>query len=248
MNKFNRLLAAAALLVASTSAGASEFHVSVPGNGNLTNNNPGGSGFAPVAVTGYTGVGGQFAGNFWTGAGAAPADSFLRYFCIELGEYANGGPNLYASSILTNDNLRKLYDVAYPNSGAGDFWNGAQTNFGVFADSTSAAAFQVAVWNLTFDGDLSLTAGSFQWTGASSAVSTAAQSLLTQVGSYAGTGYTNWTLYRFVSPAGCVTGALCERGYQNYVSATREVPEPGTLALLGLALAGMGAVGRRRRA
>jgi hypothetical protein len=239
-----RTITAAALLAATASAGAAEFWTYTPGNGQLTvNNSGGGSGFAAVSVTGYTGAGGQFNGNFWD-AGAKPADSFLRFFCIELGEYANAGPNAYASSLFTDDELRKLYDIAYPNKAAGDFWDGGQTNFGVFADATSAAAFQVAVWNIVFDSDLDLSAGSFKWTGASTAVSTAAQSLLNQVGSYSGDGYANWTLYRFVSP---IPNNEQRTGYQNYVSATYKVPEPGTVAMLGLALVGLGAAARRRR-
>ena len=43
--------------LASACAHAAEFYTYVPGNGKLTNNNPGGSGFAAVSVTGYTGVG-----------------------------------------------------------------------------------------------------------------------------------------------------------------------------------------------
>ena len=180
--KFKKSVVAAALFAAATAAGAAEFWTYVPGNGNLTvNNSGGGAGFASVNVTGYNGVGGQFNGNFWD-AGIKPADSFMRFFCIELGEYANAGPNAYASSLFSDDELRKLYDVAYPNKTAGDFWDAGQTNFGVFADATSAAAFQVAVWNIVFDSDLDLSAGSFKWTGGSTAVSTAAQSLLTQVG------------------------------------------------------------------
>jgi hypothetical protein len=64
------------------------------------------------------------------------------------------------------------------------------------------------------------------------------------VGSYSGNGYTNWTLYKFESP---IPNSVTSTGYQNYVSATYKVPEPGTVALLGLALAGLGAAARRRR-
>jgi len=101
------------------------------------------------------------------------------------------------------------------------------------------------VWNIVLDTDMSLSGGSFQWTGASSAVSTAAQSLLDQVAAYSGDGYLNWTLYRFDSPI--PNGP--RTGYQNFVSATysASVPEPGTLGLLGAALVGVGALVRRRR-
>lgn len=242
--ELRKTITAVALVAATTSAGAAEFWTYSPSNGQLSVNNPGGgAGFASVSVTGYGGVGGQFNGNFWD-AGAKPADSFFRFFCFELGESANAGPNPYASSLFSDDELRKLYDIAYPNKSAGDFWNGGQTNFGVFADATSAAAFQVAVWNIAFDSDLSLSAGSFKWTGASSAVSTAAQALLDQVAGYSGGGYLNWTLYKFQSPT---PDSQQRTGFQNYVSATYKVPEPGTLALLGLAFAGLGVAGRRRR-
>ena len=160
-----RTITAVALLATTASVGAAEFWTYTPGNGQLTvNNSGGGAGFAAVSVTGYSGVGGQFNGNFWD-AGVKPADSFLRFFCIELGEHANAGPNPYASSIFNEDDLRKLYDLAYPNKSAGDFWNAGQTNFGSFADATSAAAFQVAVWEIVFDGGLDLSGGSFKWTG-----------------------------------------------------------------------------------
>lgn len=239
-----QIVAALAFLSTAASAGASEFWTYVPGNGQLkVNNAGGGSGFAGVAVTGYTGSGGQFNGNFWN-AGAMPSDSFFRFFCIELSQHANGGPNPYASSFVNDDELRKLYDIAYPNKAAGDFWNnGSQTNFGAFSNATSAAAFQVAVWNIYTDSDLSLSDGSFKWTGASNAVSTAAQSLLDQVAAYGGDGYQRWTLYKFESPIPGTTTT----GYQNYLSATYAVPEPATLGLTALALIGLGATLRRRR-
>lgn len=233
------------LLAASTTVGAVEFHASVGSPGNLrVANASGGVGFDPVAVTGYTGQGGQFTGNFWTGSAASmPADSFFRFFCVDLAQHANTGPNTYSSAVYAGanlDNIRKLYDVAYPNQAQGDFWNaGAQTTFGTFSNDVLSAAFQVALWEISFDTNLSLSGNStFQWTGSASAVLTAANLMLGQVASYQGTGYQDWTVYRFSSGQ-----------YQDYVAATRggSVPEPGPLALFGLGLVGLG-LRRPRRA
>ena len=234
---FKHLIACAALLCATAAAGASEFWTYVPGSGNLkVDNASGGAGFASVSVTGYNGVGGQFNGNFWNGAATAPVDSLFRFFCIDLLQHANTGPNTYASSVVNDDMVQKLYDVAYPNKQLGDFWNSGPTNFGLFGDATSAAAFQVALWNIYFDHDLSLGAGTFQWVGGSTTVSQAAQNLLNQVGSYSGDGYQRWTLYRFTS----------ER-YQDYLSATYRVPEPATFSLMLMALAALACTVRRRQ-
>jgi hypothetical protein len=241
--KLKRLFFAASLLTVSATAGALEFHEYVPGDGNLSVNNAGGgSGFAQVSVNyanvkQYSGQGGQFSGQFYSGA--ASPDSLFKFFCVDLLQYSNTGPNTYSSALYSNDNLRKLYDVAYPNKGAGDFWNaGAATNFGVFDNNVLSAAFQVALWEVVFDSDLNLSTGGFTWMGLSSDVSAAASNMLAQVSGYSGTDYQNWNLYKFTS-----------NGYQDYVSATygTNVPEPGPLALFGIGLAGL-ALRRRRKA
>jgi len=241
MKHLSKLFLIAAMAAAST-ASAAEFWEAIPTNGttvngNLRNDKANGGGFAGVNVTGYNGVGGQFDGYFWTGpANPMPADAFFRFFCIQLAEHATTGPVTYAASVFNDDELKKLYDIAYPNDTEADFWDGAKSDFGTFSSATMSAAFQVAVWNIMFDNDLDLSSGSFKWTGAASAVSVAAQDLLDDVGSYAGNSYTKWTLYQFVN-----------NGKQDYVAATYKVPEPGTVGLLGAGLLALAFAGRRRR-
>ena len=248
--KLKSIFLAATLLVAAHTANALEFWQYIPGDGQLNNSSL--EQHATVSVTGFSGEAGQFRGNFWAGGGAAPSDSFFRFFCAEVGPGVGPFGSIYNASVLVNNLLAKLYDVAYPTNGFGDYWsNGNPTTFGLFggADAdTKAAAFQVAVWEILSDAGLNLSGGSFQ--AGAGAIKTQAQAWLDLVAAYnpLSTGYTRWTLYYFTSPSpNCTAGAACSN-WQDYVSATFRVPEPGTLALFGFALAGFGLLGRRRRA
>lgn len=259
MNAAKTLMAFALAGLAST-AGAAEIwnHSPLPLSGQLIWNGFS-DGNTTVNVTksdspavSYAGSGGQFSGLFYTD-GTANADEFFRFFCIDLFQYANTGPNSYTESLLSNNALARLYDIAYPNKLREDFYDAVQTNFGTFGSNVLSSAFQLSVWEIIYETSATYSLGgdgTFRSNTEANASGNDAQKAVYQANAWlaqlnGGAGSASgWTLYKFANDT-----------RQDYVSATYRdgggtptgsVPEPGSLSLLGLGL-GAFAFSRRKR-
>ena len=96
--------------------------------------------------------------------------------------------------------------------------------------AAESTAFQLAVWNLVYDTDLSLTSLGSLSDGSSHGV------VATQMLAQASLLNNRYDVF-----------ALTRAGKQDFVAASLRVPEPGTLALVGLACIGLLLAGLRWR-
>jgi hypothetical protein len=231
---------------AASQPGSLEWDGSSNGYGSVSISTNGGATYFNVLA-------GQFKGLFdpaSEGDGLG-ADDFFRFFCIDLAQFAETGPNTYTRNLGVLDGthtatdaaeLSRLFDQFYPNKSTGTYYSGGQTNFGNFPDTLSSAAFQLAIWEIWFDSDnnLNLSGGSFR-ADPGSPVTMQAQLYLNAIGN-GSTPAAGWTLYEF------------NNNYkQDYLSVTYgtpllQAPEPGTPFLLCMAiLAAWGAMKFRRK-
>jgi hypothetical protein len=258
-NSWIQCVVLAALAVAASAALGNAFSGAASQLGNLTFGGSSTGGYATVSLSTDSGssyhnvLTGQFQGFFDPASEAdAPGhepDDFFRFFCIELVQYAEAGPNTYTRNLgvpnaTDSAELTRLFNQFYPNGATGTYYSGgSQTNFGSFPDTNTAAAFQLAIWEIWFDTDnnLDLSTGAFRANGPSG-VTNLAQSYLNAIGNGA-LAAPGWTLYEFNSPI-----------KQDYLSVEntgplQQTPEPGTLILLGVgALAAWGTSKRHRKA
>ncbi len=211
----------------------------------------------------YGGVGGQFYGSY----GSTNVDDFFRFFCIELQQHTTSQATYWRSPLNKSDDearqLSYLFNTYYPNKGSPGFTFGPTSTYGKFANAVDSGAMQLAVWEIMFEkqedtgsNGLSLLTGNFRGSQNSSGSTqddADSQAAVTQANLWLGdiwdhyktSGTSGWQFFMFESPDPQSTSRA---GYQNYIAAQYgafDVPLPGTLALFGIGLAGLGLARRK---
>jgi hypothetical protein len=208
-------------------------------NVNLTNNN-----------TSYTGRAGAFKGTL-SNSGLADSNFFTTY-CIELEQSFKFGP-MVMSGYNVADGAGYFADRR-SNSAIADKLGRLMTY--VAADNTrvdtaiESTSLQLAVWNLVYDNDYSLSTGNFRdgssyAAGANQILAGANGVVTSKFDVYA---LTNASTQDFLLLTAKPTSVVKTRGGDGDRSPPKNaIPEPGTIALSGLALLAMAGTAALRR-
>jgi hypothetical protein len=200
---------------------------------------------ANAAPTSYRGHAGAFTGVL-SGAGLLDSASFITY-CIEIEESFRFANTPMLGYVLTDG--ASYFEQRRGDAGIADRVGRLLTyvadTAGSVGDAASSAAMQLAVWNMVYDSDFTVTGpGGF---GDTSGHRIKANALLAGAAQVTQSRFDVFALERTGSQDLLVWAPGNGRSVP-LAAPGAVVPEPASLALVALALAGAVGAGRRRRA
>ncbi len=182
----------------------------------------------------YAGRAGGFSGSL-SDAGAFDTVSFQTY-CVELTEsFSFGAAPMLGYAVVAGAD----YFGAARAELVGRLVSYVNAHPSAVDDSAESASMQLALWNLVYDGDASLSAGPFVDLSGYAAYAT---SLLDAAQSFGASVVDVYALRKVGSQDFLLTAVRPPDG-----STSNGVPEPGSLALVGFALAAAGSMRRSVR-